>query len=259
MRIFLAIPLLRDYLQKIAEYQQGVDLRGCGRWVPPRNLHVTVFFLGEVAEQRLPELKDKLQKVTSQLKSFELLFKSMDFRLPKMIWASFQFNPVWKSFWEKIAKVAREFAESSFDRQKQLPHITVARLKSIPKNKRLPALNLPSLPVNRVELWRSQLSPQGAIYRSLASFPLQENFTERVQEVVRQIPKGKVLTYAEVARLTGSPKAVRAVGNILKHNFDPTIPCHRVIRSDGSVGEYNRGAEKKVQLLRKEGVKISRD
>lgn len=82
-----------------------------------------------------------------------------------------------------------------------------------------------------------------------------ETFTEKVLEVVRKIPKGKVLTYAQVARKAGNTKAARAVGSVMKKNYDPTVPCHRVIRSDGSLGEYNRGGtEAKRRLLESEGA-----
>lgn len=77
-------------------------------------------------------------------------------------------------------------------------------------------------------------------------------FKESVFEVVRKIPEGKTMTYKEVAEAAGSPNAFRAVGNILNTNYDPNIPCHRVIRSDGKTGGYNRGAEKKKQLLKEE-------
>lgn len=82
-------------------------------------------------------------------------------------------------------------------------------------------------------------------------------FTESVKEVVRQIPRGEVLTYAEVAREAGSPKAARAVANIMAKNFDPDVPCHRVIRTDGKLGGYNRGGESvKRDILLGEGVKL---
>ena len=73
-------------------------------------------------------------------------------------------------------------------------------------------------------------------------------------EVVARIPKGKVLTYTEVAKKAGSPKAYRAVGNIISKNFNPKIPCHRVIRTDGGMGGYNRGIKNKIKLLKKEGA-----
>lgn len=79
------------------------------------------------------------------------------------------------------------------------------------------------------------------------------SFSEKVFAVVAKIPRGKALTYKEVAKRSGSPRAFRAVGNILNKNRDPRIPCHRVVRSDGSAGGYNRGASKKLEILRKEG------
>lgn len=81
-------------------------------------------------------------------------------------------------------------------------------------------------------------------------------FQEKVFQVVKKISPGKVLTYKEVAKLAGRPKAWRAVGNALNKNKDPKIPCHRVIKSDKRVGGYSKGSEKKIALLRKEGLKI---
>jgi O-6-methylguanine DNA methyltransferase len=81
-------------------------------------------------------------------------------------------------------------------------------------------------------------------------------FSEKVLDVVSRIKKGKTLTYAEVARKAGRPKAYRAVGNILNKNYNPLIPCHRVVRSDGTPGSYNRGTAKKIELLKKEKAVI---
>lgn len=80
------------------------------------------------------------------------------------------------------------------------------------------------------------------------------SFKEKVFAIVKKIPKGKTKTYVEVAVLAGSPRAARAVGNILKTNYSPSIPCHRVVRSDGTFGGYNRGAKNKIAILRKEGA-----
>jgi O-6-methylguanine DNA methyltransferase len=79
------------------------------------------------------------------------------------------------------------------------------------------------------------------------------NFKEKVYSIVKKIPKGKVLTYKEVAKKAGNEKASRAVGRILSRNFDPDIPCHRVIMSDGKLGGYNRGDNFKEKILREEG------
>lgn len=82
-----------------------------------------------------------------------------------------------------------------------------------------------------------------------------KNFSETVKSVVKTIPAGKTVSYAEVARAVGNPKAARAVASVMAKNFDPAIPCHRVVRSDGQPGGYNRGGETaKSRLLAAEGV-----
>lgn len=81
------------------------------------------------------------------------------------------------------------------------------------------------------------------------------SFKNKVLKIVTQIPKGSVLSYKEVAISAGSPRAFRAVGNILNRNKDyKNVPCHRVVRSDGKIGGYNRGAQIKSTLLRAENV-----
>ncbi len=80
-------------------------------------------------------------------------------------------------------------------------------------------------------------------------------FTERVLNIVSSIKKGETMTYKEVATRAGSPGAARAVGSIMKSNYRPNVPCHRVIRSDGVIGEYNRGGpSEKYKKIKKEGA-----
>lgn len=83
-----------------------------------------------------------------------------------------------------------------------------------------------------------------------------ESFSDSVRSVVRGIKSGETLTYAEVASLAGRPKAYRAVGTILSKNYDLKIPCHRVIKSNGDIGEYNRGKIAKMDLLKMESENI---
>ncbi len=84
---------------------------------------------------------------------------------------------------------------------------------------------------------------------------MHNSFADRVREAVRQIPKGETRTYGEVARAIGHPGAARAVGTVMKNNYDPTVPCHRVVRSDGKIGAYNRGGpQRKEALLKAEGA-----
>lgn len=78
-------------------------------------------------------------------------------------------------------------------------------------------------------------------------------FSNGVYEIVKKIPRGKVLTYKQVAVKLGNTGLARAVGNALNKNRDKKVPCHRVIRSDGNLGGYNGGKKKKFLLLKKEG------
>lgn len=83
-----------------------------------------------------------------------------------------------------------------------------------------------------------------------------QEFADKVRAIVKKIPKGKTMTYKEVAQRAGNPKAARAVGAIMRTNYDESIPCHRVVRSDGGMGGYNRGGSlrKKVLLRVEAGV-----
>ncbi|HEY4526979.1 MAG TPA: MGMT family protein [Candidatus Paceibacterota bacterium] len=84
---------------------------------------------------------------------------------------------------------------------------------------------------------------------------MSKTFADKVRNVVRKIPKGKTMTYKEVATRAGNPRAARAVGAVMRTNYDPTIPCHRVVKSDGSFGSYNRGGTlKKRAMLKAEGA-----
>ncbi len=84
-------------------------------------------------------------------------------------------------------------------------------------------------------------------------------FQQKVWNYLKNIPKGKVKTYKEVAKAIKSPKSARAVANACAKNpYAPKIPCHRVIRSDGSIGGYSGrgGIKQKLRLLRSEKVII---
>ena len=82
------------------------------------------------------------------------------------------------------------------------------------------------------------------------------NFNEKVWALTARIPKGKVTTYAAIARKLNT-KAYRAVGNAMNRNpFAPTVPCHRVVGSDGKLTGYAHGLPKKAAMLRAEGVEV---
>ena len=84
-------------------------------------------------------------------------------------------------------------------------------------------------------------------------------FQRRVWAYLRKIPRGSVKTYSQVAKGIGKPLAARAVANAIgKNPYAPKIPCHRVIRSDGSLGGYSGkgGVKSKRFLLKKEGIRL---
>ena len=72
-------------------------------------------------------------------------------------------------------------------------------------------------------------------------------------DIVRRIPAGKAATYGQVARLAGMPRCARTVGYAMASCTDPTVPCHRVVGTNGKLTGYAGGLEKKEWLLRHEG------
>jgi methylated-DNA-[protein]-cysteine S-methyltransferase len=106
--------------------------------------------------------------------------------------------------------------------------------------------------------WRDQLAEYFSGKRTAFDLPVDlrsmSDFERAVLETAREIPYGEVLPYAEVARRIKKPRASRAVGNALGHNpVAIVVPCHRVVRSDGTLGGYTGGVEYKRKLLAIEG------
>lgn len=88
--------------------------------------------------------------------------------------------------------------------------------------------------------------------------PDQPPFWRKVWLALRKIPCGQVISYKELAIRVRSPRAVRAVGQACAANPIPLwIPCHRVVRSDGSLGGYSQGLEWKIRLLKREGISLA--
>jgi O-6-methylguanine DNA methyltransferase len=83
-------------------------------------------------------------------------------------------------------------------------------------------------------------------------------FQKKIYEALKKVPKGKVTTYQDLAHTIGS-KAYRAVGSAMRKNpFAPVVPCHRVINTDGSIGNFSGkdGVKGKIKMLREEGIII---
>ncbi|MGA2130385.1 MAG: MGMT family protein [Candidatus Pacearchaeota archaeon] len=84
------------------------------------------------------------------------------------------------------------------------------------------------------------------------------SFNERCYKILRKVPKGKVTTYKTIAK-TLNTNAYRAVGNAMNKNpYAPEVPCHRVVKNDGSVGGFASGTKNKIKMLKKEGIEINK-
>lgn len=84
-------------------------------------------------------------------------------------------------------------------------------------------------------------------------------FQEEVWETLKKIPNGKITTYGEIAKFLKKPKAFRAVGTAVGKNPNaPKVPCHRVVKSNGKIGEYSGkdGTKGKIKILKKERVEM---
>jgi O-6-methylguanine DNA methyltransferase len=89
----------------------------------------------------------------------------------------------------------------------------------------------------------------------VAAWP--DRFASKVLCIVRRIPPGRVASYGEVAEFAGSPRAARAVGNIMRTCARPDVPCHRVIAAGGRLGGYGGSEHLKRSLLVAEGIVVS--
>lgn len=88
-----------------------------------------------------------------------------------------------------------------------------------------------------------------------------KNFYEKCYEILKNVPRGRVTTYGEIASAIGNKKSYRAVGNAMNKNINSfisggNVPCHRVIKSSGEVGGFAYGQKKKIEMLKKEGIEI---
>ena len=83
------------------------------------------------------------------------------------------------------------------------------------------------------------------------------NLEQQVYKKLTQVPQGKITTYGELSKAVGLKNGQRVIGQIMKKNPYPAIiPCHRVVKSDGTVGGYAYGGDIKTNMLQKEGIKI---
>jgi 2'-5' RNA ligase len=176
MRLFVAVPLTDAHKAAIRPYQQVYRNKHI-RFVPEENLHLTLHFIGEVPEEVLPLLQDKLSQAAAGQQPFTLTFRETapgpKPGAPRLIWTRFEEHPAFAALSTAICQAlgAPPGAYGKF-----IPHITIARLRKdrgpVPELPILRDLVIPDLEVGGFALWQSRLQSPHPAYSILAWFPL---------------------------------------------------------------------------------------
>ncbi|MDA3820964.1 MAG: RNA 2',3'-cyclic phosphodiesterase [Candidatus Delongbacteria bacterium] len=171
-RVFLGVPLNKEYGDACEQVKSmNHDVQGI-RWVPEQNLHVTTLFIGNVEQKQIDTWCDDIEIILKQHRPFELAFDRFVFmppRRPRMIWLKFKRS-------SDFARLTLALSHKLLDQDPDSPpkaHVTLARFKEAPEQKLIfPEMNLETIPVNKIQLYQSVLTPQGATYSVLKSFDL---------------------------------------------------------------------------------------
>ena len=176
-RVFVAFPvpdLNAEELKVIR--QQNILLNGI-RWTPSQNLHVTIFFLGEVLEEHISSINNEVSNVVQKTFPFLIEFEKIKLagkrRQGGMIWAQFYKNDSYSDLSKVIYQSVKRFLTTEPVFKDPIPHITIARLK---KESEFEKINLSlknkfSLPeINFCELWKTIQTKDGVVYKSLNRF-----------------------------------------------------------------------------------------
>ncbi|MEA3448221.1 MAG: RNA 2',3'-cyclic phosphodiesterase [Bacteroidota bacterium] len=171
-RVFLGVPLNKEYGDACEQVKSmNHEVQGI-RWVPEQNLHVTTLFIGDVDETKISAFCEDIEIILKQHRPFELAFDRFVFmppRRPRMIWLKFKRS-------SDFARLTLELSHKLLDQDPDHPpkaHVTLARFKKAPEQKLIfPEKNLEKFQVNNIQLYQSVLKPQGAEYSVLKSFDL---------------------------------------------------------------------------------------
>jgi len=183
MRLFIAISLNSQLQQKLTELQEKFRARKGIRWVKLQNIHLTLNFLGEVDEQKIPLIKKAMQKATRGVSPFSLSFDGLgtfpNLKAPRVIWLGLKSEKEVVSLQQRLEKELSRIGFSP-EKRKFQPHLTLGRVKFLENKKefvkRMQELEQASLSsklrVDKIELIESKLTPQGPIYSSLCGISL---------------------------------------------------------------------------------------
>ncbi len=174
-RLFLGIPLPADIIEFLNEMKVANQELGSVRWVPEPNWHITVHFFGDVPVTYIQDLILHLIPVIQSTPAFSLVFQKFLLapkRNPRMIWGQFAPHESFTKLVQEIRGLADE-TKNSFKEPKI--HVTLARFRYLksPQLVKFPDLSVSGpMPVTRLTLWESTLTPKGAIYKVMEEFSL---------------------------------------------------------------------------------------
>ena len=180
-RLFVAIPLKENIKIFLHQYKNHFTQENIN-WTKKENLHITLHFLGNVKDQQIPKLIDKINTALLNIKSFSLQLKGAVLAPPNkiasMVWAQFKKNKDYYQLCFKLHNAIQKFENKKHieteNHKELIPHITLARFKGAVDLAQdyLPKLALQKIQVNSCHLMESKLTPDGPIYSTLATFLL---------------------------------------------------------------------------------------
>ncbi len=178
-RLFIAIPLPEFVLDVLERTCRENRIRNI-RWIPKDNWHMTIYFLGNVVQDKIEILSKDIDGMLKEMSQFSLTFDQIIFappnRPPRMIWATFLKNDAYQKLVESVSRAVKNYAEEKETRKEPIPHVTLARFKD-PNVARGINFNQSDLKgkqieVSKIQLIESTLTSQGSAYAVLKSFKL---------------------------------------------------------------------------------------
>jgi len=177
IRIFVAIPIPEEISSELFQISMRNKEFKNIRWTPQENYHITLFFLGEVNENNLEKIREKIKGAVQIFSPLEIQFDKITFaghqKKPSMVWAQFKKTDAFQSSSEKIYEAVKEFLLVVPAFKKSIPHITLARLKRGVEFSKL-NLNFEDEifvpPIINCELWHTTQTQNGVLYKSLEKF-----------------------------------------------------------------------------------------
>jgi 2'-5' RNA ligase len=182
IRIFAAFPLPLGWQEAFLKISGNNGGLGKFRWTPPGNLHITLFFIGEVEEKNLESITRALKQTVAGQPAFSLHFDSIELRgkksHPSMLWGKFRMSESFATMSDRIYRGVKEFMTIAPQHKDPIPHCTLARIKpgaradALVLNFEAPAA---TLEVNATELWQTQHEKEGVRYERLARWELEKD------------------------------------------------------------------------------------